>query len=775
MGKDFSDDAKKAISDSKKIAMELNFEEVKAEHLLLALLRDRDNSASKALENLNLDFDEIIENLELDESIDANNSKKKIHDSYDVKKVKEFALHEAEIAKEEKVRSYHLLIGLITEDHLIEEELEANGATYEKIMDGMKKTNNINKSLNGNLKVPKNFDWGSNHEFSDSLSAKPASLVSKDSILETYGRDLTELAEKDELNPYIGNHQKIEQVSKILNRMEKNNACIIGEPGVGKTALVKGLAQKVAADDKLSQLENKRIIQIQISELLAGTKYRGEFEERLEKLVKEIRQRDDVILFIDELHTIVGAGTASNQSMDASNILKPALNEGLQCIGATTTEEYRKHIEKDKALKRRFDTVELDIPDKDECLEILKGLREKYENHHEIEISDEALKTAVELSSKYITDSNLPDKAIDIIDYASSSLRLDSTKSQNKLLSKEDVAKTVSHKTGIPLEELTEEESEKLLNLEEILNKKVIGQDEAVKKVSDTIRRYYAKLNASNRPIGSFMFFGPTGVGKTELAKTLASVLFNNDKAFIRFDMSEYSDKDSVSSLIGTSPGYIGYEEGGELINKVNQAPFSVVLFDEIEKAHHQVYDLLLQILDEGHLTGKNGKMVDFKNTIIIMTSNVGAGCFYEKKSDVGFVKQDENQASEKVREKVIQELEQKFRLELLNRIDDIVLFKPIYGESLKEIAELMLQEVKEKIEQEYPQFKLKVSKKAKEVLANKGFNRKYGVRPLKRIIQGDIVNKLSKMLLDKDSINEKKIIKVDVDKDEEFVISEKT
>lgn len=650
----------------------------------------------------------------------------------------------------------------------------------------------------------------------------------KTPILDKYGKDLTKLATEGKLDPVIGRDQETQRVLEILCRRMKNNPCLIGDPGVGKTAIVEGLAQKIISSNIPEILKDKRVIALDLSSLIAGSKYRGEFEERLNKVMDEIKNAKNIILFIDEIHTIVGAG-ASEGSMDASNILKPALARGeIQCIGATTIDEYRKYIEKDSALERRFQPVMVGEPTKEETIRILRGLRDKYEAHHRVKITDDAIEAAVNLSDRYITDRYLPDKAIDLIDEAGAKVRIQSLtvpsdlkdlenqlkelskqkadairvqdfekaaklrdeekalkeklqnmknnwKTQNevsnKIVSSKQVANIVAKWTNIPVERITESESQRLLKLEETLHKRVIGQDEAVKSIAKAVRRARVGLKDPKRPIGSFIFLGPTGVGKTELSKALAEAMFGDENNIVRIDMSEYMEKYAVSRLIGSPPGYVGYDEGGQLTEQVRRHPYSVVLFDEIEKAHPDVFNILLQILEDGRLTDGKGKLVNFRNTIIIMTSNVGASTIKKQKT-LGFsVSGDEAKTQyEKMKENVMQELKHTFKPEFLNRIDDIIVFHQLSQNQLKEIVSLMLSEVRNRLSQQ--NINITFDEKSQELLAKKGFDPNYGARPLRRAIIKAVEDRLSEEIL-KGNISKGDNVTVSAE-DDELVFNQK-
>ena len=626
--------------------------------------------------------------------------------------------------------------------------------------------------------------------------------------LKEFTRDLTAEARNGSLDPVIGRDSEIQRVIQILSRRTKNNPCLIGEPGVGKTAIAEGLARKIAIGDVPDNLETKRILSLDLSGMVAGTKYRGEFEERIKKILEEVNRAGDVILFIDELHTIVGAGSAEG-AIDAANIIKPALGRGeLQVVGATTLKEYRQYIEKDAALERRFQPVQVGEPSQEASLEILKGLRPKYEQHHNLQLTDEALEAAVSLSSRYISDRFLPDKAIDLMDEAASRVRMEEeqgspelknleekitalsqaketaiaqqnfeqaaeyrdlekkyrdqadqerekrrqTRTEHRPVNADDIAAVVSGWTGIPVTRLTEDEGERLLRMEDILHQRVVGQDEAVHAVARAIRRGRVGLKDPKRPIGSFLFLGPTGVGKTELCKSLAESMFGDENAMIRIDMSEYMERHTVSRLVGSPPGYVGHEEGGQLTEKVRRKPYSVVLFDEIEKAHEDVWNMLLQILDDGRVTDSQGRTVDFKNTVIVMTSNIGAKSLTTASSRLGFSQedsagQDAEQKFQQAKEKVLGELRQTFRPEFLNRIDDIIVFRALTETDIQEVARRMLHTVSDRMES--MGLHLDASDDAVAELAKAGFDPKYGARPLRRCIQNQVEDAVAEQMLE--------------------------
>ena len=647
-------------------------------------------------------------------------------------------------------------------------------------------------------------------------------------VLKKYGQDLVQMARDQKLDPVIGRDNEIRNVIRILSRKTKNNPCLIGEPGVGKTAIAEGLAEKIMQSDVPEQLKNKRVVSVDISSMIAGAKYRGDFEERIKKSLDEVKKAGDVILFIDEIHTIVGAGSAEG-AVDAANILKPLLARGeIQVVGATTTNEYRKYIEKDAALERRFSPVMVQEPSEKDTIKILEGLRDKYEAHHNVKITDEAIKAAVELSARYVNDRYMPDKAIDLIDEASSRVKMqtytkpdsmrvleeeieklnkekeeaiatqnfekaaklrdeannkkkeletkqNSWKDDNTkkvmVLKEEDIAKVISTWTGIPVAKITETENEKLRHLEENLHKRVVGQDEAVTSVAKAIRRGRVGLTDPNRPTGSFLFLGPTGVGKTELAKALAEAMFGSENSIIRVDMSEFMESHSVAKLIGAPPGYVGYDEGGQLTEKVRRKPYSVILFDEVEKAHPDVMNMLLQILEDGRLTDAQGRTVNFKNTIIIMTSNIGARLITDR-NKLGFTENNSQEESkqkeyENTKKEVMAELKKQFRPELINRIDDIIVFHKLDDNNIKKIINIMLEKVTKRLEEQH--IKIEIDESVKELIAKKGVDNNYGARPLRRAIQNMLEDKIAEAILE-GKIQKNKKAKATVE-NEEIVI----
>ncbi len=796
----FTDRVRKVLAMARDEAIRLQHDYVGTEHILLGLIREGEGVAAAVLTNLNADLDQIHERIE--EAVKKGKATIALGElpyTTRAKKVLEFAMSEARDLNHSYVGTEHLLLGLLREEKGIAAQvLNSVGITLE---DGRAETLKVLGSDVGPSE-PAGIGGGPPNNPSGGSSSSKGEKKSKTPALDHFCRDLTELARKGELDPTIGRVDEIERVVEILCRRKKNNPVLIGEPGVGKTAIVEGLAQLIAKGEVTEALRDHRVLALDMAAVIAGTKYRGQFEERLKAVMNEISQNRTVILFIDELHTLVGAGAAEG-AIDASNMLKPALARGeLQCIGASTLNEYRKYIEKDGALERRFQPVVVDPPGVEETVEILKGLRVHYEDHHKITIPDETLDSASRLSDRYITDRFLPDKAIDVIDEAGARARIASQvpppdmdelkdelseiserkesairdqdferaaelrdeergvqqrirdrqesweeeRKQNRpSIGPEEVAFIVSRWTGIPVTRLRQAETERLVNMEDELHKRVVGQDDAIEAISRAIRRSRAGLKDPRRPIGSFIFSGPTGVGKTELARALAEFLFADREALIRVDMSEYMEKFSVSRLIGAPPGYVGYEDSGTLTKAVRRRPYSVVLLDEIEKAHPDVFNLLLQVLDEGHLTDNYGRVIDFKNTVLIMTSNLGARDI-TKGGGLGFHTSDPQSSYDVMKNKVREEIERAFNPEFLNRVDDTIVFHPLTREQIGEIVHILLKDVRKRLDEE--ELTLKISDAAIDFLVEKGYDKKFGARPLRRAIQRYLEDPLSEKIL---------------------------
>ncbi|NIN71324.1 MAG: AAA domain-containing protein [Gemmatimonadetes bacterium] len=789
MNYNFTDRVRKVLAMAREEAVRLQHDYVGTEHILLGLIREGEGVAAAVLMNLNVDLDQIQERTE--EQVrkgKAGATMGELPYTSRAKKVLEFAVAEARDLNHSYVGTEHLLLGLLREEKGVAAQvLESLGVTLEQARE------QTLKLLGTDMPSP-----GPGAAAGPSTKEKK----SKTPALDHFCRDLTELARAGELDPTIGREKEIERVMEILSRRKKNNPVLIGEPGVGKTAIVEGLAQLISRGEVADSLKGHRVLALDMAAVIAGTKYRGQFEERLKAVMNEIAQNRDVILFIDEVHTLVGAGAAEG-AIDASNMLKPALARGeLQCIGASTLNEYRKHIEKDGALERRFQTVMVDPPTVDETIEILDGLKKHYEDHHTVRLPQDTLVTAAKLSERYITDRHLPDKAIDVIDEACARIHLstqvpppevadlqeelkkigdlkdeairdqdferaaelrdkerdlqaeirrrreeweEERRTFRPLITEEDVAFIVSRWTGIPVTRLQEAETDRLLRMEEEMHKHVVGQDDAITAISRAIRRSRAGLKDPNRPIGSFIFSGPTGVGKTELARALARFLFADETALIRVDMSEYMEKFSVSRLIGAPPGYVGYEDSGALTKAVRHKPYSVVLFDEIEKAHPDVFNILLQILDDGRITDNYGRVIDFKNTILIMTSNVGARDIV-KGGGVGFHSPDAQASYEDMAERVKDEIQRVFNPEFLNRLDEVIVFHPLSRDHIREIVSVLMRDVRSRLEEEA--LKLQLSEAAVDFLVERGFDATYGARPLKRAIQRYVEDPLSEKIL---------------------------
>lgn len=800
------------FNNSAKATIELAQEEVKkfkqnvlgTEHILIGLMLEQEGIAGKILRN-RLDVDSIREIIKNTTGI-GETMPEYIAISPRSKYIIELARQYSSQMGVPYVGTEHILLGLIDEG-------EGIGAQIIKSVVNLKEIKNevieaIKQGSGGTGSTP---DFGN--------SAEPQAQNSSTKTIDKYGTDLNQRAREGKLDPVIGREDVIERVIQILSRRTKNNPCLIGEPGVGKTAIAEGLAQEIVKGNVPETLRNKRVITLDMAGMVAGAKYRGEFEERLKSAVEEIKTAGNIILFIDELHTIIGAGAAEG-AIDASNILKPTLARGeLQVVGATTLDEYKKHIEKDAALERRFQPVTVDEPSVEDTIKILKGLRDKYEAHHKVAITDDAIEAAARLSHRYISDRFLPDKAIDLIDEAASRTRLKSStapkglkeieekineiktekkaainnqdfekaasfrdeekrlaveldkqrklwaakNSKDSKIGYEEIADVVAQWTGIPVKKLQGDESERLLHMEDILHKRVVGQEPAVEALAKAIRRSRVGLKDPKKPIGSFIFLGPTGVGKTELSKALAEAMFGDENAMIRVDMSEYMEKHSVSKLVGSPPGYVGFDEGGQLTEKIRRKPYSVILFDEIEKAHPDVFNILLQLLDDGRLTDAKGRTVDFKNTVIIMTSNVGASTI-KKQRTLGFTSgatDEEKDEYAKMKENVLAELKKTFRPEFLNRIDEIIVFHSLNKEHIKNIVSLMINDLSKRLEQ--MNIKIELDEKAKDLLAEEGFDPTFGARPLQREIRRKIEDRLSEELL-KGTIKKSDTIKISAD-----------
>jgi len=778
----FTDRVKKVLQYSREESARLGHDYIGTEHLLLGLVKEGQGVAVAVLANLGIQLDMLKKSIE--DAVQTSSSSMVLSDvpfTPMAKQVLEIAAQEAREMNNNYIGTEHLLLALTKNKNGIAAQiLNVYGTDYKAVKE------EVMSILSGEKRMPKVEQEKGNLPF-----------------IEHYGRDLTELARQGKLDPIVGRDREIERMSQILSRRKKNNPVLIGEPGVGKTAIVEGLAQRIVEGNVPQNLVDKRIISLDMGSMVAGTKYRGQFEERVKSILNELSQTEDIIIFIDEIHTIVGAGSAEG-TLDASNMFKPALSRGeLQCIGATTLDEYRKHIEKDGALERRFQQILIDPPSVEDTIKILEGLRSRYEEHHGVKITDEAIRAAVRLSDRYISNRYLPDKALDLIDETSSRIHLnkitlpDYIKKHEKLIretesrknlaieeqdyenaarlrdkerslkeelermktewkekqknevvtvTEEDVAYVTSLMTGIPLFRLARSESERLLGMEKELKQRIVGQDEAISAVSRAIRRARAGVKDPNRPIGSFIFLGPTGVGKTELARVLSEYLFEDKDALIRIDMSEYMEKFNISRLIGAPPGYVGYEEGGQLSEKVRRKPYSVVLLDEIEKAHPDVFNMLLQVLDSGHLTDSFGRKVDFKNTILIMTSNLGARQIGLGKN-MGFHASTYEEDYKSMERKVMSEMKKTFNPEFINRIDEAVVFRALNQEDVLKIIDILMKEVKERLTDK--NIDIRITHAAKEFLAKEGYSPMYGARPLKRAIQKYIENPLAEELLE--------------------------
>ena len=797
----FTDKARKVLVLAQDEARGLHQPYVGTEHILLGLIQEKEGLAAQALERLNIKYDAVVQAIRqvvtIDESADVSG-----HLSFTprVKRVLENSLREAMQMGQSYISTEHLLLGIVR---------EGEGTALDVLGRLGVKGDDIRGALN---------DLVGQSPVYAGRSAFDAMGPSPDSMLKEFGTDLTKKASDGKLDPVIGRAGEIERVMQVLSRRQKNNPLLIGEPGVGKTAVVEGLAQLIVANQVPDLLRNKRLFTLDVSALVAGSKYRGEFEDRLKKCIKEVQDAGDIILFIDEMHTLIGAGSAEG-SIDAAAILKPPLSRGeIQVIGATTIDEYRKHLEKDSALERRFQPITVGEPNEEQAIRILGGLRDRYEAHHQVHFTDEALQAAVEMSDRYIQDRFLPDKAIDVIDEAGARMRIrnmtlpkelrdlddklrevrskkdkaigaqdfetaaelrdkesklkaereqaekkweEDTSKQVSQVTVKDIADVVSMTTGVPVSNLTEAETEKLLRMESVLHERVIGQDEAVTALSKAIRRSRAGLKDPKRPAGSFIFLGPSGVGKTELSKALAEFLFNSEDALLSFDMSEYMEKHSVSRLVGSPPGYVGFDEGGQLTKAVRQKPYSVVLFDEIEKAHPDVFNILLQILEEGRLTDAQGRTVDFRNTFIIMTSNVGARQIAET-APLGFTPDSQKGLSDKeIKSRVMSEMKKLFRPEFLNRLDEIIVFKSLTDEQIAQIVELMVADLRERMIAQ--NMSINLTPAATKLIAKEGTDTTFGARPLRRAIQRLLEDPLSEQILE-GKWQSGSIVDVDVD-----------
>ncbi|NDL67306.1 ATP-dependent Clp protease ATP-binding subunit [Anaerotalea alkaliphila] len=784
----FTEKAQNAINYAKGIAEGFGHNYIGTEHLLLGLLREEEGIASEVLYSLGISYGLIEEKVR--ETMDTEPVQVQEPEGFTprVKKILEMSLREALRMNTNLVGTEHILIALLREsDSMAARLLDVVGASRQRIY------NEILRVMGQEGRSPKLKP----NEKEEAASATPT--------LDQFSRDLTKLARDGKFDPIIGRDNEIQRIIQILSRRTKNNPCLIGEAGVGKTAITEGLAQRIVEGNIPETLKDKRVVALDLASMVAGSKYRGEFEERIKKALGEITEAGNILLFIDEIHTIVGAGAAEG-AIDASNILKPSLARGdLQLIGATTLDEYRKHIEKDPALERRFQPVKVDEPSEEEAIEILRGLRSMYENHHQVSITDAAVEAAVKLSNRYITDRFLPDKAIDVIDEACSKVRLSTytaptdikelekkvaemeslkeeaireeayekagqikaeqaqvqeelTKAKHawearnamasQVVDEDEVAGIIAGWTNIPIKKLTEEEGERLKKLEDVLHQRVVGQEEPVAAVAKAIRRGRVGLKDPKRPIGSFLFLGPTGVGKTELTKALAEALFGDEVALIRLDMSEYMEKHTVSKLIGSPPGYVGYEEGGQLSEKIRRKPYSVVLFDEVEKAHPDVFNILLQVLDDGHITDSQGRKIDFKNTVIIMTSNIGARSIVAPKR-LGFASEVDAKGSyDDMKKNVMGEVKKLFKPEFLNRIDEVIVFHPLTKEHIRDIVGILFGQLAKRMKKSL-KIDISITEAAKDYLVAEGYEEVYGARPLKRAIQSKVEDRLAEQILD--------------------------
>lgn len=808
----FTQRARNAVIHAQEEARQLNHSAIGTEHILLGVLREGEGVGAKALISMGTDLEKVrIEVTKLiGEKADSQMAAGDLPITPGAKKVFNMSFEEARLQGVNYVGTEHLLLAILhEEDGVAGQVLLSMGVKLDDLRE------QVLILLGGDTPLAyDNNNLGDNQENQGPSAQAKRKQRSKTPTLDSFSRDLTKDAGESRLDPVIGRVAEIERVIQILSRRTKNNPVLIGDPGVGKTAIVEGLAQKINENQVPEILANKRVVSLDLSSMIAGTKYRGEFEDRLTKIVNEIKSAGDVIIFIDELHTIVGAGAAEG-AIDAANILKPSLARGeFQCVGATTLDEYRKHIEKDAALERRFQPITVDEPTVEESIDILKGLRDRYEAHHGVKISDEAVEAAARLSARYISDRFLPDKAIDLIDEASSRVRLanyilpeelkqkelrlqelikekeeaingqeyekaaklrdEEQKLKNEVdserkewlnqrslqfgsVGEEEIAEIVASWTGIPVSKLAAEESERLVNLEGVLHKRLVGQSEAVKAVSRAVRRARAGLKNPKRPIGSFVFLGPTGVGKTELARALAEAMFGSEDAIIRLDMSEYMEKHAVSRMIGSPPGYVGYDEGGQLTERVRRKPYSVILLDEIEKAHPDVFNILLQVLEDGRLTDGHGRTVDFRNTVVIMTSNVGAE-FIKQSKQVGFNRAiDEAENYNQMKSRVMEQLKNTFRPEFINRVDEMIVFQNLSDEDLIRIIDLLLKDLEQRVEENG--YQMEIRDGARKLIMKEGYDPSYGARPLKRALQKLVEDGISEEILKKNVLPGDKIL----------------
>lgn len=798
----FTERAKAVLAIAQEEAKTFKHQSVGSEHLLLALVIEQNGIAGKTLRELAIsenDIREEIEHLTGYGTVKSYPAGVYLPYSPRAKQIFAYAGDEAKRFGAPQIGTEHILLGLLRDDEILASRIMINlGMSLAKMRQVLKKKMGLNESKGNNTGAASRRRQASGQQ----QGPRQGGVQQGTPTLDNLARDLTKLARENRLDPVVGRTKEVKRLIQILSRRTKNNPVLVGEPGVGKTAIAEGLAQRIVAGEVPEDMAEKRLMMLDMGSLVAGTKYRGEFEDRMKKVIDEIYHDGQVILFIDELHTLIGAGGAEG-AIDASNILKPALARGeLQTIGATTLDEYQKYIEKDSALERRFARVQVDEPTAEEAVEILRGLRPRYEDHHGVEITDDALQAAVQLSVRYINSRQLPDKAIDLMDESAAKVRLDRADEPSQLarlreeitqlmhekeqaiqeqdfelaarlrqkekklsqrlaelafaetkeaagfsnkVTAEDVATVVSQWTGVPLQQLEKKESERLLDLEKILHQRVVGQDEAVTAVSRAIRRARSGLKDPDRPIGSFMFLGPTGVGKTELAKALAEAMFGSEDSLVRVDMSEFMEKYSTSRLIGSPPGYVGYEEGGQLTEKIRSKPYSVILLDEVEKAHPDVFNILLQVLDDGHLTDSKGRKVDFRNTILIMTSNIGATQIREEKN-VGFNVTDITKDHGKMQKRILEELKKAFRPEFLNRIDETVVFRSLKENEIHEIVKIMSKAIIKRMAGQ--DIRLKITPAAYDVLGKAGFDPEYGARPIRRALQKEVEDRLSEALL---------------------------